>query len=88
MRSSGGKRCFEAETGPEARNITPVGGGARMGSFGTTELIIILVILLLLFGTRLPSVMRSLGKSVNEFKKGMNEITELPEDEKKDKGQG
>jgi sec-independent protein translocase protein TatA len=37
----------------------------------TTHLIIIAVILLLLFGAKLPSIMRGLGSSVNEFKKGM-----------------
>ena len=31
---------------------------------------------LLLFGNRLPSVARSFGKSVVEFKKGMKEIEE------------
>jgi sec-independent protein translocase protein TatA len=54
-----------------------------MFGIGTTELIIILVILLLLFGSRLPNVMRSLGKSVNEFKKGMNEMTDESSSEKK-----
>lgn len=38
------------------------------------QLIIVLVIALLLFGNRLPNVMRSLGKSVVEFKKGVNGI--------------
>ncbi len=38
----------------------------------TTHLIIILVILLLLFGSKLPSIMRNLGGSVREFKKGMD----------------
>ncbi len=42
------------------------------------EWLIILVVLLLLFGQRLPSVMRSLGKSVTEFKKGMNDLDEQP----------
>ncbi|MBI3726036.1 twin-arginine translocase TatA/TatE family subunit [bacterium] len=37
------------------------------------ELLVILIVFLLLFGNRLPSIMRSLGSSVNEFKKGMNE---------------
>ncbi len=37
---------------------------------------IVLIIALLLFGNRLPSVMRSLGKSVVEFKKGVNGIDE------------
>jgi len=40
---------------------------------GGWEWIVILVALLLLFGHRLPSVMRSLGRSVAEFKKGVRE---------------
>jgi sec-independent protein translocase protein TatA len=46
------------------------------GGLGTPEIIVILVVLLLLFGSRLPSVMRSLGRSATEFKKGMHEITD------------
>jgi len=38
------------------------------------EWLIILIIALLIFGSRLPAVMRSLGKSVNEFKKGVQDI--------------
>jgi len=30
----------------------------------------------MIFGNRLPSVARSVGKSLTEFKKGMNEIEE------------
>lgn len=44
---------------------------------GTPELIIILVVALLIFGKRLPSTMRSLGQSVNAFKKGMREVTDV-----------
>ncbi len=40
------------------------------------ELIIVLIVLLLLFGSRLPSVMRSLGRSATEFKRGMNDLTD------------
>jgi sec-independent protein translocase protein TatA len=43
------------------------------GTLGLTELIVIAVILLLLFGTRLPNVMRNLGKGVSSFKKGLQE---------------
>ncbi len=43
--------------------------------FGHWELMVILIIALLIFGSRLPKVMRSLGQSVTEFKRGMNEIT-------------
>ena len=36
--------------------------------------VIILIVVLLLFGAnRLPDLMRSLGRSVTEFKKGINE---------------
>ena len=38
------------------------------------EMFVVLVIVLLLFGNRLPSVMRSLGKGVTEFKKGIEGI--------------
>ena len=41
---------------------------------GTQELLIIGVIEVLLFGTRLPKIARSLGQSVTEFKKGVHEI--------------
>ena len=37
------------------------------------QLLIVLVIILLLFGSRLPGAMRSLGKSMTEFKKGIND---------------
>ncbi len=43
---------------------------------GGAEWIVILIIALLLFGDRLPKVMRSLGKSMAEFKHGMNDISE------------
>ena len=41
---------------------------------GPLELAIIAGIVLLLFGgSKLPSLMRNLGRSTNEFKRGMNE---------------
>jgi TatA/E family protein of Tat protein translocase len=45
---------------------------------GYPELLIVLVIALLLFGNRLPGTMRSLGQSLNQFKKGMREGEEDP----------
>ena len=60
---------------------------AFMG-IGTNELLILAVIAVLLFGTRLPTIARSFGQSVTEFKKGMREIKdeveEEPESKKKD----
>lgn len=38
------------------------------------ELLVILIVALLLFGHKLPTMMRGLGSSVKEFKKGMNEV--------------
>lgn len=41
---------------------------------GLPEMMIFLVIALLLFGgAKLPSLMRNLGRSANEFKRGMHE---------------
>lgn len=42
--------------------------------FGPTELLILLAIVLLLFGAKkLPELARGLGKSVTNFKSGLNE---------------
>ena len=45
-----------------------------MFGIGTTEMIIFGIIAVILFGGRLPSVARSLGKSIVEFKKGMTDL--------------
>jgi sec-independent protein translocase protein TatA len=45
-------------------------------NLGTPELLIAAFVALLLFGNRLPNVMRSLGKSVTEFKKGVAGVEE------------
>jgi sec-independent protein translocase protein TatA len=37
------------------------------------QMLVILAVVLLLFGSRLPALMRSLGSSVNEFKKGIKQ---------------
>jgi len=47
---------------------------AYFGMPGPFEMMIIGVIVLLLFGNRLPSVMRSLGKGIVEFKKGIKGV--------------
>ena len=47
-----------------------------MFGIGQYELLIVAGIALLLFGHRLPSVMRSLGRGVVEFKKGVAGIEE------------
>lgn len=51
---------------------------------GTTELMLIAGIALLLFGgKKLPEMMRGMGRGISEFKKGAREVTE-PINEVKD----
>ncbi len=47
---------------------------AFIGLPGPLEALIVGMIVLLLFGNRLPSLMRSLGQSIVEFKKGVKGI--------------
>ena len=54
-----------------------------MFGLGPTELIIIAVIILLLFGAkRLPEIGKGLGGAINEFKKVKKEISKKDEDDK------
>ena len=45
-------------------------------ALGPSEIVVLLVIGVLLFGNKLPEVGRSLGKSLVEFKKGFHGIEE------------
>jgi len=51
-----------------------VANAAEIFGIGTPELLVILVIVLLLFGAKkLPELSRSLGTSIKEIRKGVNE---------------
>ena len=53
-----------------------------MGPIGMPELVIIFVIALIIFGPRkLPELGKSLGRSLNEFKRASNELKSTLEDE-------
>ena len=44
---------------------------------GPVQMLIVVAVIILLFGAkRLPATMRSIGKSVTEFKKGINDTSE------------
>ena len=58
---------------------------AQLLFIGTTELMLIAGIALLLFGgKKLPELMRGMGRGISEFKKGAKEVTEPFEEAKKD----
>ena len=45
------------------------------GGIGTTEIILIVFVILLLFGAkRIPELMKSMGKGVKSFKEGMKDV--------------
>jgi sec-independent protein translocase protein TatA len=53
-----------------------------MGSLGTGELLVILIIVLLVFGgAKLPKLARSLGQAQKEFKSGLSEGADDDDDE-------
>lgn len=58
-----------------------------IGGLGTSELLIIVLVVLLLFGgKKIPELMHGMGKGVRSFKEGMNEVSDnLKMEEKKDK---
>ena len=54
-------------------------------NLGPTEILIIALVVLLLFGgKKIPELMKGLGKGVKNFKEGMNEVTDVTKEEKKD----
>ncbi|QBD79165.1 twin-arginine translocase TatA/TatE family subunit [Ktedonosporobacter rubrisoli] len=55
--------------------------------FHGLDLVVILVIALLIFGPRkLPEMGSAIGKSIKEFRKGMNELTAPKEEKEEEEG--
>lgn len=47
------------------------------GSIGTPELLLIMLVILLLFGSkRLPELARGIGKGIRQFRKAMDDVKE------------
>lgn len=56
-----------------------------MGSFGTTEIIIIAILVLVLFGAkRIPELAKGLGQGIKEFRKASSDIKKEIEDSSRD----
>ena len=56
---------------------------AVIGKVGVTELLVILLIVLVVFGpTQLPKLSKTLGKTISSFKKGLED--ELSKDDKEE----
>ncbi|RMF83662.1 MAG: twin-arginine translocase TatA/TatE family subunit [Planctomycetota bacterium] len=51
-------------------------------SLSPWHILVVGVVALLLFGNRLPEVARGLGRSINEFKRGLKEVSDDIEDDK------
>ena len=48
-----------------------------LGGIGTGEIILIVLVVLLLFGgKKIPELMKGIGKGIKNFKEGMNDIEE------------
>lgn len=57
-----------------------------IGGLGFSEVLIIALIVLLLFGgKKIPELMKGLGKGVRSFKEGMKEFDEDTDSQKEDK---
>jgi sec-independent protein translocase protein TatA len=53
-----------------------------MGGIGWQQILIVALVALLLFGSaRLPTLMRDMGRSLNEFKRGIKDSSKPGDDE-------
>ena len=70
----------------EILRVIPHGKGDDMGNLGFPEMIVILVVVMLFFGTnKLPELGKSMGKGIAEFKKALAKAESSAADEKNQK---
>ena len=56
-----------------------------MGKFGTTEILVIAIIILVLFGAkRIPELAKGFGQGIKEFRKASSDIKKEIEDSSRD----
>jgi sec-independent protein translocase protein TatA len=57
--------------------------------FGTWEIVLIVLVVVLLFGgKKIPELMKGVGKGVKSFKEGMNEVEKEMKEEPKKENEG
>jgi sec-independent protein translocase protein TatA len=55
-----------------------------MGNFGTTEILLIVLVVLIFFGAKkIPELAQGLGKGIREFRKAAKEVSEDIDSESK-----
>ena len=58
-------------------------------NIGWQEILLILLIVLILFGAKkIPELAKGLGRGVKEFKKGLKDEIDIPDEEDKKKPEG
>ena len=56
---------------------------ALFGSIGHWEILIVAFVILVVFGTQVPRVARALGKSLSQFKRGLRDVDDEPDEKEK-----